>query len=94
MSFNTRTEELLTTLVSFDTTSACSNLELIDFVEGMLREVGIASRITFNAARTKANLFATLRGGDETERPCAWSSQDIPTWCQCGVRRGQATHLR
>jgi acetylornithine deacetylase len=47
-------------LVSFDTTSRESNLALIDWVAGYLRDHGIASRLTFDDTRKKANLFATI----------------------------------
>jgi acetylornithine deacetylase len=52
--------EMLDRLVSFDTTSAKSNLALIDWVADYLDGHGIASELTFDAAHTKANLFATL----------------------------------
>ena len=51
---------LLETLVAFDTTSAKSNLALIDYVADWLDGHGIASTRIFNAERTKANLFATI----------------------------------
>ncbi len=47
-------------LIAFDTISAKSNLELIDFVEDYLAGHGVASRRTTNEDGTKANLFATL----------------------------------
>jgi acetylornithine deacetylase len=47
-------------LVAFDTTSRESNLELIDWVRGYLRDHGIDSRLTFDDERRKANLFATI----------------------------------
>ncbi len=47
-------------LVSFDTTSRESNLELIDWVVAYLREHGIESRLSFDDAGKKANLFATI----------------------------------
>ncbi len=47
-------------LVSFDTTSRESNLALIDWVGSYLRDHGIASRLTFDDSRKKANLFATI----------------------------------
>src|SRR5215471_17814175 len=47
-------------LVSFDTTSRGSNLALIDWVADYLRDHGIESRLTFDDARAKANLFATI----------------------------------
>ena len=55
--------QLVQTLVRMNTVSRQSNLALIDFVQGELQKLGVASRLTFNAARTKANLFATLGEG-------------------------------
>ncbi len=51
------------TLVRMNTVSANSNLELIDFAQAHLAALGVKSRITYNAERTKANLFATLGEG-------------------------------
>ena len=50
-------------LVRMNTISANSNLELIDFAQSHLAALGVKSRITYNAERTKANLFATLGEG-------------------------------
>jgi acetylornithine deacetylase len=58
-----RALELARALVRMDTVSANSNLELIHFVQGELARLGVASRVTYNAQRTKANLFATLGEG-------------------------------
>ncbi len=58
-----RALELARTLVRMDTVSANSNLELIHFLRDELARLGVASRLTFNAERTKANLFATLGEG-------------------------------
>ncbi len=55
--------ELAQTLVRMNTVSANSNLALIHFVRDELQKLGVASRLTFNADRTKANLFATLGEG-------------------------------
>jgi acetylornithine deacetylase len=52
--------DLLATLVSFDTTSRDSNLELIQWVEGYLAHLGVPSRRVPNADGTKANLMATI----------------------------------
>jgi len=54
---------LAQTLVRMNTVSANSNLELIDFAQSHLAALGVKSRITYNAERTKANLFATLGEG-------------------------------
>lgn len=57
-----RTESLslIQDLVSFDTTSAKSNLELVQFVEHYLESAGIRSTLVFNEGKTKANLYATI----------------------------------
>jgi acetylornithine deacetylase len=47
-------------LVSFNTTSRESNLALIEWVSAYLRDHGIESRLTFDDAGKKANLFATI----------------------------------
>jgi len=54
------TIEILKTLVSFDTTSRESNLGLIEFVRDHLASLGIASRLSYDPQRKKANLFATM----------------------------------
>src|SRR6476620_1451928 len=58
-----RSLALAQTLVRMDTVSANSNLALIHFIRDELRKLGVTARITFNAERTKANLFATLGEG-------------------------------
>ncbi len=52
--------ELLERLISFDTTSYKSNLELISFIQSYLNDFGITSRLTYDDAREKANLFASI----------------------------------
>ena len=58
-----RSLELIQALVRMNTVSDNSNLELIHFVRDELARLGVASRITTNAGKTKANLFATLGEG-------------------------------
>jgi acetylornithine deacetylase len=55
--------QLIQSLVRMNTVSDNSNLELIHFVRDELARLGVASRITTNAGKTKANLFATLGEG-------------------------------
>jgi len=52
--------DILSKLVSFDTTSWKSNLELIDFVTRYLESFGATSQVFYNAEKTKANLLATI----------------------------------
>jgi acetylornithine deacetylase len=58
-----RALELARTLVGFNTVSANSNLALIHFIRDELARLGVKSRLSYNADRTKANLFATLGEG-------------------------------
>lgn len=57
--------EMIDKLVSFDTTSHKSNLELIAFIEDYLSGYGVASQLVRNEDDTKANLFATLGPSDK-----------------------------
>jgi acetylornithine deacetylase len=58
-----RALELAQALVRFNTVSRESNLELIHFLRDELARHGIRSRLTFDADRRKANLFATIGDG-------------------------------
>ena len=58
-----RALELAQTMVRINTVSANSNLQLIHLIRDELARLGVASRLTFNAEKTKANLFATLGEG-------------------------------
>ncbi|MBV8449941.1 MAG: acetylornithine deacetylase, partial [Hyphomicrobiales bacterium] len=58
--------EILERLVAFDTESSRSNLPLIDYIEGYLRDLGVASTRMPNAAGDKATLFATIGPADRS----------------------------
>ena len=58
-----RALEFAQALVRLNTVSDRSNLGLIDLIRDELQRLGVACRLTFNADRTKANLFATLGEG-------------------------------
>jgi acetylornithine deacetylase len=58
-----RALELAQTLVRMNTVSANSNLPLIHFLRDELARLGVKSRLSYNADKTKANLFATLGEG-------------------------------
>ena len=57
------TVDALRQLIAFDTTSRNSNLELIDWAEACLVRHGARVRRSYNAKRTKANLFASFGEG-------------------------------
>jgi acetylornithine deacetylase len=58
-----RALELARTFVGIDTVSANSNLGLIHCIRDELSRLGVPSRLSYNADRSKANLFATLGEG-------------------------------
>jgi len=58
------TQLWLSKLISFDTTSRHSNLELIDVVDHWFKKHNITPRITRAANEPKANLFASLPAKD------------------------------
>jgi acetylornithine deacetylase len=51
---------MLERLIAFDTTSARSNLEMIDFISAYFAEMGVDSYLTHDDAGAKANIFATI----------------------------------
>jgi acetylornithine deacetylase len=56
----TTSHRILKQLVSFDSTSRNSNLPLIEWVAGYLRERGARVELIYNEARTKANVMGSL----------------------------------
>ena len=52
--------KMIEKLVSFDTTSRESNLDLINFIKNYLKELNIESLLIHNEDGNKANLFATI----------------------------------
>ncbi|MEM5530737.1 acetylornithine deacetylase [Gammaproteobacteria bacterium AS21] len=65
MSNLSKTIELLSQLIAFDTTSRHSNLPLIEFIEQYLADLGITSTLVFNEEKSKANLIATIGPKDQ-----------------------------
>ncbi|RKQ70379.1 acetylornithine deacetylase [Oceanibaculum indicum] len=65
MTDTARAIAMIRRLVAFDTTSALSNLALIEDVKSYLAEYGIDSRLTFDEAHGKANLYATIGPKDK-----------------------------
>ena len=65
--------DILATLVAFDTTSAKSNLELIDFVRDTLASHGVTATLTPTPDGAKASLFATI-GPERRRRHWAFQS--------------------
>jgi acetylornithine deacetylase len=60
---STRALEMARALVRINTVSRESNLALIELIRDELARHGVASRLTFDDDRKKANLFATIGAG-------------------------------
>ncbi len=58
-------------LIAFPTVSRDSNLGLIEWVRDELARLGIPSRLTYDAERRKANLFATVGSLNSLSLPTA-----------------------
>ena len=59
-----KTPEILDRLIAFDTVSRNPNMDLMDYIKGLLAEVGVTATLIPNDAGTKANLLATIGPGD------------------------------
>lgn len=64
MKTETEVTRILTDLIGFDTTSRHSNLALIAYAESLLADFGVGADLVYDEGGGKANLFATLGGGD------------------------------
>src|SRR6266700_843492 len=52
--------DMVQRLIAFDTVSRNSNLDLIAFAQSTLEQAGAKTRLTYDTAKTKANVFASL----------------------------------
>ncbi|KAK7194452.1 Peptidase family M20/M25/M40/Peptidase dimerization domain containing protein [Novymonas esmeraldas] len=52
--------EWLAKLISFDSTSRNSNLDVVTYIKEYLDSVGVKAEVLLDATKTKANLFATI----------------------------------
>ncbi|KAL7703024.1 acetylornithine deacetylase [Lotmaria passim] len=60
MSYPSNHIEWLEKLISFDSTSRNSNLDVVTYLKEYLESVGAQTEVLFNETKQKANLFATL----------------------------------
>ena len=72
------TREMLAALIGFDTVSHHPNLELIDYVYEYLQQLGVQSRLDFNADRTKANLYAVVGPPDRAGTALSGHTDVVP----------------
>ncbi|HKY02430.1 MAG TPA: acetylornithine deacetylase [Burkholderiales bacterium] len=73
------TWDMIQRLIAFDTTSRESNLGLIEWVRDWLKGYGIESRLTYDAEKRKANLFATIAKGDRPGIVLSGHTDVVPT---------------
>lgn len=62
---NAATRKVLERLIGFDTTSANSNLALMEYVQSLLSEHDIDNTLVYNKEENKANLYATIGPKDK-----------------------------
>ncbi len=72
-------EQLLGRLISYDTTSTTSNLELIDFVRNYLDNFSIQSKLVYNDDKSCANLYATIGPDDVAGVMLSGHTDVVPT---------------
>lgn len=72
------TLEILRQMISFDTTSAKSNLELLDWVQNYLKQYGVESRLVYNEEESKANLYATIGPQDKSGVMLSGHTDTVP----------------
>ncbi len=71
-------EEILERLISFDTTSANSNLELLNYIRTWLHDHGVASRLVFSEDEAKANLYASIGPEDKAGIMLSGHTDTVP----------------
>jgi acetylornithine deacetylase len=72
------TQSILSTLISFDTTSHQSNMEMINWIENYLAKIGIVSTIIRDDSMDKANLYATIGPMDKPGIMLSGHSDVVP----------------
>ena len=59
-------------LIGFPTVSRDSNLGLIEYARDELARLGVRANLIYDAARNKANLFATLSAEPDRIKTGGW----------------------
>lgn len=65
-------------LIAFDTTSYRSNIQFIEFAAAVLKDLGASVRFTYDDARQKANIFATIGPADRPGIVLSGHSDVVP----------------
>jgi acetylornithine deacetylase len=72
-------QDMLAKLVSFDTTSVKTNLELIHWAQGYLEEYGVKSTLIHDETKNKANLHAVVGPADKQGVVLSGHTDVVPT---------------
>ncbi len=72
-------EEILSRLIAFDTTSSRSNLALIDFLRDLLDQHGIESQLVSSEDQSRANLYAVIGPDDRGGVMLSGHTDVVPT---------------
>ncbi|SFG83242.1 acetylornithine deacetylase [Neptunomonas qingdaonensis] len=72
------TLEILDQLISFDTTSCNSNLELMSYVQRFLEDHGVTSNLVYDGLESKANLYATIGPQDKAGVMLSGHTDTVP----------------
>ena len=83
---------MLEKLIGFETTSARSNLELIDFIANYFDKFGISTRLSFDETQQKANLLAVIGPDDRPGLVLSGHTDTVPVSDQNWS--GDPFHLR
>ncbi|WP_137391847.1 acetylornithine deacetylase [Rhodoligotrophos defluvii] len=74
-----RTIEILDQLIGFPTVSRDSNLDLIRYIKGFLRQIGIEARVIHDETGSKANLYAVIGPADVPGVMLSGHTDVVPT---------------
>lgn len=77
-----KSKALIEKLVSFNTTSHLSNMELIRFIEEYLDHYGISSELIYNTDKSKANLLATIGNPEQPGILLSGHTDVVPVYGQ------------
>ena len=83
--------DMISKLISFDTTSRYSNMELISYIQEYLNGLGVASTLVPNEDQSKASLYATVGPDDVPGVMLSGTPTSSPLMARNGIRTHSAS---